>query len=408
MNESDSERLANYLESYGYALAQNINTAGAVILTTCAVRQMAEDRVYGLAPQIKANNPNCKLILTGCLSGRSDVQERLKDVVDIWLPIFSLPKLIKLLEPERTEINDETGSYLSILPRYSSTFTAFVPIGNGCDNWCTYCAVPSARGREVYRPAEEVLAECRALISAGYKEITLIAQNVNSYQSDDYNFAQLLKAVAELPGEFWLRYATSHPKDMSDELIAVMAGNQKICQHIHLPAQAGDNEVLARMNRKYTREHYLALINKIRTAMPEAAITTDIIVGFPGETHEQFLCTAELFRQAKYDLAYLAEFSPRSGTPAARMIDDVSAGEKSQRKKALDEILSRTALENNQKFLNPEVEVLVNSARGERCFGKTKTYQTVQCQGDKSLVGQVVKVKINEVKNFGLYGELVK
>jgi tRNA-2-methylthio-N6-dimethylallyladenosine synthase len=269
MNKSDSERIAGYLEKQGYIWSQNKNEADLVVVTTCGVRQSAEDRVYGIVPRIKRENPQTKIVLTGCLSNREDVKKRLKDKVDIWLPITQLGNLANKLKTKIQIKDNRSGSsisgYLKINPKYSSRFSAFVPIGNGCNNFCTYCVVPYARGREVYRPAEDIMKEVKELVKSGYKEIILIAQNVNSYKSQiatnlntnshKLNFSDLLRLVNSIEGNFWIRFATSHPKDMSDDLIRVIAEASKVCEHIHLPVQAGDNEILRAMNRNYTVEH---------------------------------------------------------------------------------------------------------------------------------------------------------
>ena len=301
-----------------------------------------------------------------------------------------------------------------------------MPIGNGCNNFCSYCVVPYARGREVYRSAGAIITEVKSFISRGYKEIVLIAQNVNSYKSiiaqsdlkyfskkkvgDEFNFPELLNAAAKLPGDFWLRFFTSHPKNMSDELVAVMKKNPKICRQIHLPAQSGDDQILAAMNRKYTVKHYLSLIKKLRAAMPEIGVSTDIIVGFPGETKKQFANSEKLMRQAQYDMVYLARFSPRPGTAAAKLKDNVSAKEKQKREEALNEILKKTARKNNQRYLNKAIKVLVQekNKRGE-WLGKNEQFITVKIFGsaDKNLKGSFVKVKIFVAKDFGLSGKLV-
>lgn len=412
MNKSDSERIANYLEGIGYMSTSLEKEADLVVITTCGVRQSAEDRVYGLIPKIKKNNPSTKVILTGCLSGREDVQERLKSYVDIWLPISELDNLAEKLGAEKKKDSSLTG-YLSIMPKYESGFSAFVPVGNGCDNFCAYCVVPHARGREKYRNAAEVLQEVKDLIKRGYKEIILIAQNVNSYKNEyegrKIDFADLLKMVNDLPGDFWIRFSTSHPKDMSGKLIDVLAQGEKICEHIHLPAQAGNNEILAIMNRKYAIEHYLGLINKIRQVMPEVSITTDIIVGFPGETEKQFGDTKKLFETTQFDMAYISQYSPRPGTAAAKMEDNVPKEEKKRREDELMKILRKTSLANNQNYINRIFRVLIEekNKKGE-WFAKTRTSKTVRVADSPKLkIGEFFDVKITKAEDFGLSGEIV-
>ncbi|PIR13977.1 tRNA (N6-isopentenyl adenosine(37)-C2)-methylthiotransferase MiaB [Candidatus Falkowbacteria bacterium CG11_big_fil_rev_8_21_14_0_20_39_10] len=444
MNKSDSERLAGHLESQGLKPAKTEKQAGLVAVNTCGVRQSAEDRVYGLIPRIKKENPKVKIVLTGCLSEREDVRRRLKDKVDVWLPIKKIGNWKLEIGNSGSEII--TKNYLNIKPRHKSKFSAYVSIGNGCDNFCSYCVVPYARGREVYRSAEDILLEVKNLVKKGYKEIILIAQNVNSYKIKSkklkvksVNFAKLLKMINGIPGDFWIRFATSHPKDMSDELIKAIAECEKVCRHVHLPAQAGDDGILKSMNRKYTRENYVQLVGKIRKIpklqipnyklqinprlqiqnskhwSPSIAITTDIIVGFPGETRAQFANTKKLFKEIKFDMAYIAQYSPRPGTAAENLEDNVSKLEKKRREEELMKILRKTALENNKKYVGQVVRVLVEglNKKGE-LFGKTETGKNVKVRVEdigyrgESLVCEFVDVKIVRVRDFGLEGVALK
>jgi tRNA-2-methylthio-N6-dimethylallyladenosine synthase len=271
--------------------------------------------------------------------------------------------------------------------------------------------VPYARGREVYRRAAEILKEVKALVAAGTKEIVLIAQNVNSYQDGRYDFPKLLTAVIKIPGEFWIRFSSSHPKDMSDELIRVIGSSPKVCAHLHLAVQSGDDKILRAMNRKYTVKQFEKLIKKVRQAKPGIAITTDVIVGFPGETKAQFLNTAKLFKRVGFALAYLAQYSPRPGTVSSRMEDDVSHAEKKRREEVLNEILKITALKDNKKYLGKTVKVLIagQNKRG-KYYGQTETYKMVLVSGAKTgerLIGRFVPVRISEALPFGLEGEVV-
>ncbi len=409
MNKSDSERLASTLEKRGLKRTDNKYRSDLVVVNTCGVRQMSEDRIYGLIPGIKKANRKAKIILTGCLVNRKDVRRRLKKYVDVWLPITEMAN------------GKLPNDYLKIIPSYKSKFSAYVPIGNGCDNFCSYCVVPYARGREVYRPAKDILAEARGLIKRGYKEIILIAQNVNSYHNPPaplskggyrgLDFADLLKLVNDIKGDFWIRFITSHPKDMSDKLIKVIASSKKVCHHIHLPAQAGDDKVLRAMNRKYSVKHYVNLIKKIRRTMPDASITTDIIVGFPGETKKQFDNSAKLMKQVKFDLAYIVRYSPRPGTAAFKMADNVSQAEKKRREEKLMKILRKTALANNKKYIGKIVKVLVEGKnKRNELFGSTETAKAVKISnafGNGNLVGKFVNVKISKAQDFGLAGEII-
>jgi tRNA-2-methylthio-N6-dimethylallyladenosine synthase len=417
MNKADSERLAYYLEDRGWQAASSPLKTRLAILVTCGVRQSAEDRIYGLAHQIKKKNPKVILVITGCLSDRPDVRSRLKSRVDIWLPIAELPSLSALLEKIDPSLkNHAVGTYrdyLEIGAKYESPWSAFIPVGNGCNNFCSYCVVPYARGREVYRPASEIIKEAKALIKRGYREITLIAQNVNSYRSpakDRSDFADVLKAVAAIPGDFWLRFATSHPKDMSAKLIRTIGATGKICPQVHLAVQSGDDEVLRAMNRKYTAAHFLGLVEKIRAAKPGVAISTDTIVGFPGETKAQFNNTVKLFRAAKFDLAFIARYSPRFGTVSAKMEDDVPMLEKKRREQALEKILKQTALGHNKTYLKQTVRVLIEGRdRHGVWYGRTGSFKTVRVHNapDVDLSGKFIAVKIKEVRDFELSGEML-
>ncbi|MCX6795945.1 MAG: MiaB/RimO family radical SAM methylthiotransferase [Candidatus Falkowbacteria bacterium] len=450
MNKSDSERIAGYLEECGLKFTNERNKADLVIINTCGVRQSAEDRVYGLAPKIKKENKQAcprrqvKLVIAGCLTLRPDVKKRLGNLVDLWLPIVDLPKLADFLHLKNNQ--DKYDYYLKIQPKYESNFTAYVPIGNGCNNFCTYCVVPAARGKEIYRPAEEILAEVKYLVNKGYKEITLIAQNVNSYfchcedpasagdvaisrtlhgttrsprslrslamtANKKVDFSDLLKMVNDIPGKFWIRFATSHPKDMNDKLIKTIANCEKACHHIHLPVQSGNNKILRAMNRNYTVEHYVQLIKKIRQAMPDVAITTDVIVGFPGETKKQFLDTVKLFKIIKFDMAYIAQYSARPDTTAAKLVDNVSKPEKKSRAGELTKVLQQSALANNKKYVGKETIVLINGkARSGDWQGYTRTYKNVKIKSTSknNLVNQFRRVKIERAYDFGLSGILVK
>jgi len=424
MNKNDSERIAAYLENFGFVFEKDKVKADLLIVTTCGVRQSAENRIYGLIPKLKKTNPRKIIILTGCLSKREDVKKRMKKYVDLWLNITDLPNLQNLLKDKISIVNKEhmfeyqdVNSYFKIKPNYSSSYSAFVPIGNGCDNFCTYCVVPYARGREIYRSAGEIINEVASLVKNGYKEINLIAQNVNSYQDGDVkkiNFPQLLAMINDIAGDFWIRFSTSHPKDMSDELIYAIARCAKVCRHIHLPIQSGDNVILEKMNRKYTKEHYLKLIFKIREVLKSmddypwtapVSISTDIIVGFPGETKKQFNQTVNLFKEVGFDMAYIAQYSPRPGTAAEKMINNVSQEEKKQRMEIIDKLLRKTAKKNNQTYINKVVQVMIINKNSKGFFGLTKSNKNVHVFGAVDVeIGEIINVKIKKVEDFGMEG----
>ncbi len=415
MNKADSERIASYLNSRRI-VNTDVKSADLVIINTCGVRQKAEDRVYGLVKQIKKDNPDNSVIITGCLAKRKDVIKRLKESVDLFMPINELPKMLEHLNGG---INDKIydsnrdlkgEKYLEIEPQYSNNFSAYVPIGNGCNNFCSYCVVPYARGREVYRKYNNIIDEVKKLINNDYKEINLIAQNVNSYKSGNHDFADLLQEINNIKGDFWIRFISSHPKDIKDKLIDTISSCDKVVNHLHLAVQSGDNEILKRMNRKYTVEYYKELIEKLRQAKKDLAISTDLIVGFPGETREAFEASKALFEDIRFDLAYVSIYSPRFGTASYKMNDDVNSEEKKLREKEIQDILKITALENNQKYLNKTVRVLVEGkGKSGLYFGKTSSYKNVSfLSDDDNILGEFVQVKIKDCKDFGLQGELQK
>jgi tRNA-2-methylthio-N6-dimethylallyladenosine synthase len=422
MNKADSERVASFLEENKYLLVNNYLEADLLIINTCGIRQSAEDRIYGLVNQIKKRNPLVFLVVTGCLSQRLDVKKRLNNKVDLFLAINQLPDLIKLYkETKKTDKRKEDKQqidrsrlikgeeYLKIPAKYSSSFSAYVPIGNGCNNFCSYCVVPYARGPEVYRLVEDIFSEVKILIKKGYKEIILIAQNVNSYNSRKTNFAKLLEKIAKLPGDFWLRFSSSHPKDLSDDLINIMAKYDKICPHLHLALQSGDDQILKKMNRKYKVKDFEKIINKIRKVKKDIAISTDIIVGFPGETKKQFNNTCLIFKKLQFDMAYISQYSKRPQTVAWSFKDDVSRLEKKRREKILNNILEESIYLNNKKYLNKVVRVLVEGKNKHgQYFAKDSKFKTIFFSSLKKkdeLIGNFIKIKIKKINKFSLVGE---
>ena len=418
MNISDSERLASFLEGEGFKLAKKDIEADLLVLNTCGVRQMAEDRIYGLVFNVRKARPDIKILLTGCLSKREDVKKRMIRKVDWFLPVGDMALIPSLFEGDIYEPKFSLDNYrlkkgekyLKVKPKYESSYSAVIPIGNGCDNFCSYCVVPYARGREVYRPAKDIIKEIKNLIKLGYKEIVLVAQNVNSYHDGEEKFSDLLKSVIKIPGKFWLRFVSSHPNDMSDELIKVLGSSDKVCHHLHLALQSGDDKILEAMNRKYSAAHYKSLIKKVRAAKPGIAITTDIIVGFPGETKGQFLNTFKVFKEIGFDMAYLSQYSPRPGTVSGeRMKDNITKLEKKRRFDVLNAELKVVASKENKVYLGKEIEVLVDGIKKGKYFGKSSSYKTVSIDAGKNklTIGDFVKVKITGARPFGLDGELV-
>ena len=321
MNESDSQRIASFLEQQHYQCAGKMKNADLIVVTACSVRQSAIDRIFGLSKKFK--KIKAKKILTGCVI-KSDK-----------------PKFLKFFDEVLT-INELLGkNYLELQPKHTSSKSAYVPIMTGCNNFCTYCAVPYTRGREISRPTRNIVKEINGLIKKGYKEIILLGQNVNSYKDGKTTFPALLKFISDIPSDFTIKFMTSHPKDFSDELIDVIARSPKISREIHLPVQSGDDEILRKMNRRYTAEKYLDLIQKIRTKIPEVKFTTDVIVGFPGETKKQFENTIKLLERVKFNLAYINKYSTRPGTAAAQLKDNVPLVEKKCRWEILEELVNR-------------------------------------------------------------------
>jgi tRNA-2-methylthio-N6-dimethylallyladenosine synthase len=405
MNISDAERISAILESIKYEKALNINEADLIVVTMCSVRQSAADRIHGLIEKfkvIKKSNPKLKTILTGCVIKKD--KPKFEKGFDYVIDIRDIKKIPQLLGKK---IIRNTDNYLDIIPKYSSKFSANVPIMTGCNNFCAYCVVPYTREREVSRPAKEIISEVKNLVKSGYKEIWLLGQNVNSYKDGKINFAMLLKMVNEIPGKFWIRFTSSHPKDFNDEVINTMAIGNKITPYLNLPAQSGDDEVLKLMNRHYIIKDYKNKIKKLKKKIPGISISTDIIVGFPGETKKQFENTAKLFRDIKYDMAYINKYSSRAGTVAAKLKDNVSWDEKKRREKVLTEILKQTALENNKKLVGKETTVLINENRGKDYFGKNEHYKTIKIKSNKNILGQLVKIEITEAQSFTLKGEII-
>lgn len=361
MNISDSERIATILKKMKYTSTLDENKANLILVNACSVKQKAINRIFGQMKnwkKLKEKNPSLIIGLTGCITEKD--KKKFKDKVDLIFDIKELPELemkIKKLIKNNIEISckiyskqnkknqDDDINYFHIEPKYSNKNIGYLPIMTGCNNFCSYCIVPYTRGPEISRPVKEILQEIKNLIKKKYKKIFLLGQNVNSYQSklnnEIFDFPKLLKLINQIPGNFKINFLTSHPKDMSDELINVMAKSEKIKKELHLPIQSGDNEILKKMNRKYTVQDYLKLVQKIRKQMPNIFLSTDVIVGFPGETNKQFNNTVKLFKKIKFNKAYISQYSPRPQTAAAKLDDDVSNEEKKRRWKILNDLINK-------------------------------------------------------------------
>ena len=422
MNYADSERVASVLESLGYEETKNAAETDFLLYNTCSVRQKAEDRILGLRPlwqQMKKKNPKLIIALTGCMPahGQYDLQEMLPEL-DIVFNIENLEELPAMIRDHGVVgtgrgpfLRRASNDYFSISPKSKNPFQVFIPIMTGCDNFCSYCIVPYARGREKSRPFENILEEAKQLLADGAKEITLLGQNVNSYHPPEggaVSFPKLLELVNDLPGLERLRFVSSHPKDLSDELIECFATLEKLCPHLHLPAQAGSNEILKAMNRNYTREDYLKLIQKLRKACPEIKLTTDIIVGFPGETKQQFKDTLELVSEVGFEMIYIAKYSPRPGTLAYKLKDDVPFKEKKRRFRVLEKALGDYLKKANQNYLGKTVEVLVEGlSEKKEAYGRTPGFKQVTFPKNGAKPGDLVKVKVTEALKWELRGDMI-
>lgn len=428
MNHSDSERIAAVFEKYNYQRTLNVKEADWVIFNACSIRQKAVDRIWGQVKNLKKNR--AKIILSGCVL--IEDKKKFESVFDFILDIKELSSWPEILSLDR-KLKNKKGDYLEIKPKYFSDYVAQIPIMTGCDNFCTFCVVPYIRDRERSRSPEVIIQQVEEVIKRGVKEIWLLGQNVNSYQykltekdccflkglfkklkinlffkkGEIITFEKLLRIVNNIPGDFWIRFTSSHPKDFSDQLIETIAECDKITEYLNLPVQSGDSEILKKMNRPYTIEKYLNLIKKIKKRIPNIFLSTDIIVGFPNETEEQFQNTIKLFKEIRFDMAYIAIYSSRPGTPAAKMEDKISFQEKKERWLRLNKILEKILLEDNQKYLGQKVEVLVDKEKRGVSSGKTRTYKSVIFPG-KDLNGKFIFVKIKKVFSWGLKGELCK
>jgi len=425
-NESDSEILRGYLRDMGYALTDDEETADVIVVNTCAVREHAEMRVLGNVGALvhtKRKKPDQIVALCGCMVQQPQMAEKVRRsyrVVDLVFgphETWRFPELLNRVLTEKTRVfavDPSDGVVAEGMPRRrDSTVKAWLSIMNGCNNFCTYCIVPYVRGRERSRRPEEVLSEARQLVEAGYKDITLLGQNVNSYGKDlpgAADFAELLARLAEIPGDFVLRFMTSHPKDATDRLFETMARYDKIEKHIHLPLQAGSDRTLKRMNRGYTAAEYAALAERARAIVPGLVLTTDIIVGFPGETEAEFRETLAMAERLRFDAMFTFLYSRRSGTPAAAMEDPVSREEKQKWFDELLQVQNAISAEIHQQYVGKKLRVLVDGENRQggdyNLSSRTLGGRLVHLKGDPSLIGQFRDVTVTEGRTWALFGEL--
>jgi tRNA-2-methylthio-N6-dimethylallyladenosine synthase len=423
MNYSDSERIATILERAGYERTYEENEANLFVVISCSVRESAILRIYGKMKDIRARKDEGEeltTILTGCvLENDRKKLEKVFDVIIETKDIECIPNKLKDINDftsTTTMVSGGSSDYFRVKPHYESSFRAFVPISTGCDNFCSYCAVPYTKGREKSRPTDEIVEEVAFLINSGYKEITLVGQNVNSYghditgnKNDNSPFINLLNSLDEIDGDHRIYFYSNHPKDMTNELIIALTRLKHFPHYIHLPLQSGNNEILKEMNRHNTREDYLELVSKIRKAIPDVTLTTDIIVGYPGERDEQLADTAEVMKEAEFDMAFIAQYSPRSGTVSAKKVDDVTRKEKKRREAILQEIVKKTVLVHNQKLVSSTQIVLIDEQKDGKYYGRTEGYKVVEIKTDQPLqVGQFIDVKIDRVCSWKLFGSVTQ
>ena len=424
MNFKDSEKLAGILEEIGYVETET-EAADFVLLNTCTVRENANQKVYGhlgILKNYKKKNPHMMIALCGCMMQEELVVEKLKEsyrFVDIIFGTHNIYKLAELiqtrLESDRMVVDlwKDAKEIVEDLPSVRKyTFKAGVNIMFGCNNFCSYCIVPYVRGWERSREPEDIIHEIEDMVSEGVVEIMLLGQNVNSYGKTlehPISFAQLLERVEQIPGLKRIRFMTSHPKDLSDDLITVMAKSEKICRHMHLPVQSGSSRLLERMNRRYTKEHYLELVRKLREAIPDISLTTDIIVGFPGETEEDFEETLDVVRQAEYDSAYTFIYSKRTGTPAANMPDQIPDDVVKERFNRLLQVVAESSAKRTGRLEGQTAEVLVEGISEQdpsMITGRLSNNLLVHFPGDESYIGKLCKVHLDQAKGFYYIGTM--
>lgn len=428
MNEHDSENIAGMLEALGYIYEEDPYRADLVIMNTCSVRENADKRFFGVLGQfkkLKKNNPDFMLCVCGCMPQQPRIVEEINKRFS-WVDIvFGTQNIAKL--PELLELRKKTGKKQRAIvdnnpdiaedemhPVRMHHHKALVNITFGCNNFCTYCIVPYTRGREKSRMMSEIVCEIERLVAYGVREVMLLGQNVDSYKDVQGNsFADLIKAVNEIKGLDRIRFMTSHPKDISDEMIECFGSCEKLCKNIHLPVQSGSDQVLKRMNRHYDSETYLAIVEKLRSVCPDITISTDVIVGFPGESEEDFEKTLEIARMVRYDSAFTFIYSPREGTPAAKFEDQIPDDICHERFNRLVELMDSISLEKNIKYKDEIVDVLtdgVSKTSDNTYSGRTDGFKLVNFTSDKSedeIIGQIVRVKIDETKTFSLEGHEV-
>ncbi|MBT4632098.1 tRNA (N6-isopentenyl adenosine(37)-C2)-methylthiotransferase MiaB [Candidatus Peregrinibacteria bacterium] len=439
MNTSDSERIASVLERLGYEKAADGKEANMLIFNTCSVKQKAEDRVLGLRRQLadlKKTKQDLQVAITGCMVSKTSTEHDEKhdqllrrmpelDIAFRIEDVAKLPKLMKKVDPSleyKDELDEGTlENYFKIIPKKATKFSVFVPIMTGCDKFCTYCIVPFTRGREYSRDFTDIIEECKRHVEEGAVEITLVGQTVNSYglsfndkKSGKFEkfgsspFSTLLREVDKLSenGLKRLRFTSPHPRDFTDELIGSMAALKTICPYFHMPVQSGDDRTLRRMNRNYKTAEYIEIVKKIKSAMPDCAISTDIIVGFCGETDEEYENTYNMYKEMEWDMCFLSRYSPRKGTYSEKKLkDDIPHELKAKRWHHMNKLLLECAEKSHKKYIGQTLKVLVTHINGNKRIGRSRAFKEVQFESDKDLTGQIIDVKITKAGIFHLEGE---
>ncbi len=419
-NEADSEQIRGILEQCGYGFTDAAEGADLVVINTCAIREHAAQRVFGNVGALvhtKRRHPGQKIFVCGCMMGQPEISARMKNsyahVDGIFSPhhLWQLPEhLYRVLirHKKAWAVEDSNGAIAEGLPVVrTNALKAWVSVMYGCNNFCSYCIVPYVRGRERSRLPADILAECRDLIATGYREITLLGQNVNSYGKDlglGVDFADLLTQIADLPGDFLLRFMTSHPRDASHKLFDTMASRPKIARQFHLPFQSGNDRILKEMNRHYDRAQYLELIDYGRKLMPDIVFTSDVIVGFPGETEEEFEDTVSLIERVRFDALFTFIYSPRPGTPAAKMPDPTPKEEKNRRFDRLLAVQNAISEEKHRAYVGKTVRVLVDGRDGDRLTARTGGGRLVRFEGDDGLIGKFIDVTVTDATTWSLVG----
>ena len=422
-NEADSEKLRGYLTQSGYAICQEAEGADVVVMNTCSIREHAEQRVFGnlgALTHTKRRHPTQKIFLCGCMAGEEKVSARVKESYPYVDGVFSthhlwqFPEILyNVLTKKKRQfyVADEAGSIAEGIPQVrDSKLKAWVSIMYGCNNFCTYCIVPYVRGRERSRRPEAILEECRQLAESGCKEITLLGQNVNSYGKDldcGMDFADLLAQIAQLPGDFLIRFMTSHPRDASTKLFDTMAKYPKIAKQLHLPFQSGSSRVLKAMNRHYDRETYLSKVRYAKSVMPDLVLTSDVIVGFPGETEEEFEETISLIEEVRYDSLFTFIFSPRTGTPAAKMEDPTPKEEKNRRFDKLCARQNAISEDIHKSYIGKALRCLVDGKDKDHLTARTEGGRLVRFHGPETLIGSYQNLRITGATTWSLTGELI-